>query len=122
MQKALLVLALLGVSMVIGDGVLTAAASVMSAMSGLQVANSSISNGEQLLLTCVSGSQQLLPHCGREEHRDLTTHICTMSIESAHLDVSNQFAELLLCPQQAAQSTLMPGALQWSCMAGSQPG
>ena len=37
MQKALLVLALLGVSMVISDGVLTAAASVMSAMSGLPV-------------------------------------------------------------------------------------
>ena len=57
MQKALLVLALLGVSMVIGDGVLTAAASVMSAMSGLQVANSSISNSEHLLLTFGLGSQ-----------------------------------------------------------------
>ena len=55
MQKALLVLALLGVSMVIGDGVLTAAASVMSAMSGLQVANSSISNGEPLLLSSGRG-------------------------------------------------------------------
>ncbi|DBA78607.1 hypothetical protein WJX77_006388 [Trebouxia sp. C0004] len=43
-QQALLLLAVLGTSMTIGDGVMTAAASVMSAMSGLQIPNPSLSN------------------------------------------------------------------------------
>ena len=87
MQKALLVLALLGVSMVIGDGVLTAAASVMSAMSGLQVANSSISNSERLLLIEGLGSQQLLLPCGGEEQWALITRICAVLMQLPYLHV-----------------------------------
>ena len=112
MQKALLVLALLGVSMVIGDGVLTAAASVMSAMSGLQVADSSISNSEHLLLTQGPGSQQLLLHCGNAEIWALMIRSCTTLTEVC--PPACQFplcCTLLICPQQAAQGTVVPGVL-----------
>ncbi|XP_040381455.1 probable potassium transporter 3 [Oryza brachyantha] len=48
----LLVTVLFGASLVIGDGVLTPAMSVLSSFSGLQVHSSKLTNGEVLLLSC----------------------------------------------------------------------
>lgn len=53
LRTALLILVLFGASMVIGDGVLTPAISVLSAVSGLQVAESNLTDGALLLLACV---------------------------------------------------------------------
>ncbi|XP_022750421.1 potassium transporter 4-like isoform X2 [Durio zibethinus] len=53
LRTALLVVVLFGASMVIGDGVLTPAISVLSSASGLQVTENKLTNGELLLLACV---------------------------------------------------------------------
>ncbi|XVF59930.1 hypothetical protein PTKIN_Ptkin08bG0001100 [Pterospermum kingtungense] len=53
LRTALLVVVLFGASMVIGDGVLTPAISVLSSVSGLQVTEKKLTNGEVLLLACV---------------------------------------------------------------------
>ncbi|XP_022774178.1 potassium transporter 4-like [Durio zibethinus] len=53
LRTALLVVVLFGASMVIGDGVLTPAISVLSAVSGLQVTEKKLTSGELLLLACV---------------------------------------------------------------------
>ncbi|XWS40504.1 hypothetical protein CRYUN_Cryun17cG0000500 [Craigia yunnanensis] len=53
LRTALLVVVLFGASMVIGDGVLTPAISVLSSVSGLQVTEKKLTNGELLLLACV---------------------------------------------------------------------
>uniref|UniRef100_A0A7N0TPD5 Potassium transporter n=1 Tax=Kalanchoe fedtschenkoi TaxID=63787 RepID=A0A7N0TPD5_KALFE len=51
-RTALLIVVLLGASMVISDGVLTPAISVLSAVSGLQAAENKLTDGELLLLAC----------------------------------------------------------------------
>ncbi|KAF0918053.1 hypothetical protein E2562_021743 [Oryza meyeriana var. granulata] len=48
----LLVTVLLGASLVIGDGVLTPAMSVLSSFSGLQVHSNKLTNGEVVILSC----------------------------------------------------------------------
>ncbi|XVE67596.1 hypothetical protein DITRI_Ditri09bG0000600 [Diplodiscus trichospermus] len=53
LRTVLLVVVLFGASMVIGDGVLTPAISVLSSVSGLQVTEKKLTNGEVLLLACV---------------------------------------------------------------------
>ncbi|XVE84259.1 hypothetical protein DITRI_Ditri16bG0156300 [Diplodiscus trichospermus] len=53
LRTALLVVVLLGASMVIGDGVLTPAISVLSSVSGLLVTEKKLTNGELVLLACV---------------------------------------------------------------------
>ncbi|EOY02989.1 hypothetical protein QUC31_017888 [Theobroma cacao] len=53
LRTALLVVVLFGASMVIGDGVLTPAISVLSSVSGLKVTEKKLTNGEVLLLACV---------------------------------------------------------------------
>lgn len=53
LRTALLIVVLFGACMVIGDGVLTPAISVLSAVSGLKVAESKLNNGELLLIACV---------------------------------------------------------------------
>ncbi|GMH06904.1 hypothetical protein Nepgr_008744 [Nepenthes gracilis] len=53
LRTTLLVFVLFGASMVIGDGVLTPAISVLSSVSGLQVAEKKLTDGELLLLACV---------------------------------------------------------------------
>ncbi|KAF9622906.1 hypothetical protein IFM89_035139 [Coptis chinensis] len=53
LRTALLLVVLFGACMVIGDGVLTPAISVLSAVSGLQVTERKITNGEVVLLACV---------------------------------------------------------------------
>ncbi|XP_021297835.1 potassium transporter 4 [Herrania umbratica] len=53
LRTALLVVVLFGASMVIGDGVLTPAISVLSSVSGLKVTEDKLTNGEVLLLACV---------------------------------------------------------------------
>ncbi|KAJ0053358.1 hypothetical protein Pint_02490 [Pistacia integerrima] len=53
LRTALLVVVLFGACMVIGDGVLTPAISVLSAVSGLQVTEAKLTDGELLLLACV---------------------------------------------------------------------
>ncbi|KAA3464200.1 potassium transporter 4-like [Gossypium australe] len=50
---ALLVVVLFGASMVIGDGVLTPAISVLSSVSGLQVTEKKLASGEIVVLACV---------------------------------------------------------------------
>ncbi|XP_058179866.1 potassium transporter 4 [Rhododendron vialii] len=52
-RTALLVVVLLGTSMLIGDGVITPAISVLSAVSGLQLAESLLTTHEVLLIACV---------------------------------------------------------------------
>ncbi|KAL8138025.1 hypothetical protein V2J09_004026 [Rumex salicifolius] len=52
LRTALLVLVLFGASMVIGDGVLTPAISVLSAVSGLEVTVKKLTNVEILLISC----------------------------------------------------------------------
>ncbi|KAH1038873.1 hypothetical protein J1N35_040616 [Gossypium stocksii] len=53
LRTALLVVVLFGASMVIGDGVLTPAISVLSSVSGLQVTEKKLASGEIVLLACV---------------------------------------------------------------------
>ncbi|KAJ6729128.1 OSMOTIC STRESS POTASSIUM TRANSPORTER [Salix viminalis] len=65
LRTALLIVVLFGASMVIGDGVLTPAISVLSAVSGLQEANSKLTKGELVLLACVIlVGLFALQHCG----------------------------------------------------------
>ncbi|KAG0532226.1 hypothetical protein BDA96_04G090700 [Sorghum bicolor] len=49
----LLLMVLFGASLVIGDGVLTPAMSVLSSFSGLQVHSSALTHGEVVLLSCI---------------------------------------------------------------------
>ncbi|XP_062208430.1 probable potassium transporter 3 [Phragmites australis] len=49
----LLLMVLFGASLVIGDGFLTPAMSVLSSFSGLQVHSNALSNGEVVLLSCI---------------------------------------------------------------------
>ena len=51
-RTCLLVMVLFGASLVIGDGVLTPAMSVLSSFSGLQVHSSALTPGEVVLLSC----------------------------------------------------------------------
>ncbi|KAK8302427.1 hypothetical protein V6Z11_D04G085300 [Gossypium hirsutum] len=53
LRTALLVVVLFGASMVIGDGVLTPAISVLSSVSGLQVTEKKLASGEIVVLACV---------------------------------------------------------------------
>ncbi|XP_044502607.1 potassium transporter 4-like [Mangifera indica] len=53
LRTALLVVVLFGACMLIGDGVLTPPMSVLSSVSGLQVTEDKLTNGELLLLACV---------------------------------------------------------------------
>ncbi|XP_057983100.1 potassium transporter 4 [Malania oleifera] len=53
LRTVLLVVVLLGASMVIGDGVLTPAISVLSSVSGLHATESKLTKGELLLIACV---------------------------------------------------------------------
>ncbi|KAL9271171.1 Potassium transporter 4-like protein [Drosera capensis] len=53
LRTALLLLVLFGASMVIGDGVLTPAVSVLSAVSGLKVAENKLTQSELVLMACV---------------------------------------------------------------------
>ncbi|XAR52065.1 hypothetical protein NMG60_11006917 [Bertholletia excelsa] len=53
LRTALLILVLFGACMVIGDGVITPAISVLSSVSGLQDAEQKLTNGEVVLLACV---------------------------------------------------------------------
>ncbi|PRQ54366.1 putative potassium transporter [Rosa chinensis] len=65
LRTALLVVVLLGASMVIGDGVLTPAISVLSSVSGLQVTQEKLTDAELLLLACVIlVGLFALQHCG----------------------------------------------------------
>lgn len=65
LRTALLLLVLFGASMVIGDGVLTPAISVLSAVSGLQVTEKRLTDGELLLIACVIlVGLFALQHCG----------------------------------------------------------
>uniref|UniRef100_A0A7N0URN9 Potassium transporter n=1 Tax=Kalanchoe fedtschenkoi TaxID=63787 RepID=A0A7N0URN9_KALFE len=52
-RTALLILVLLGTCMVIADGILTPAISVLSAVSGLQVTESKLNDGTVLVIACV---------------------------------------------------------------------
>ncbi|XP_071723260.1 potassium transporter 4-like [Rutidosis leptorrhynchoides] len=52
LRTALLVVVLFGACMVIGDGVLTPAISVLSAVSGLKVTEKNLTNGQLLLIAC----------------------------------------------------------------------
>ncbi|KAM7492693.1 hypothetical protein LguiA_035614 [Lonicera macranthoides] len=52
-RTALLIVVLLGACMVIGDGIITPAMSVLSSVSGLQTAEENLTQGEVLLLACV---------------------------------------------------------------------
>uniref|UniRef100_A0A2N9I167 Potassium transporter n=1 Tax=Fagus sylvatica TaxID=28930 RepID=A0A2N9I167_FAGSY len=65
LRTALLIVVLFGACMVIGDGVLTPAISVLSAVSGLQVTEKKLTNGELLLIACVIlVGLFALQHCG----------------------------------------------------------
>ncbi|XP_010551955.1 PREDICTED: potassium transporter 4 [Tarenaya hassleriana] len=65
LRTVLLVVVLFGASMVIGDGVLTPAISVLSSMSGLQATENKLTDGELLLLACVIlVGLFALQHCG----------------------------------------------------------
>nr|ASM90214.1 K+ uptake permease 3 [Sesuvium portulacastrum] len=65
LRTALLVLVLFGASMVIGDGVLNPAISVLSAVSGLQVTERKLTDGMLLLIACVIlVGLFALQHCG----------------------------------------------------------
>ncbi|KAK9669808.1 hypothetical protein RND81_13G155600 [Saponaria officinalis] len=64
-RTALLLLVLAGASMVIGDGVLTPAISVMSSVSGLRVAVPNFKEGQLTLLACsILVGLFALQHCG----------------------------------------------------------
>ncbi|KAJ4959925.1 hypothetical protein NE237_019835 [Protea cynaroides] len=52
-RTALLLVVLFGACMVIGDGVLTPAISVLSSVSGLQIAEPKLTDGEILLIACI---------------------------------------------------------------------
>lgn len=68
LRTALLVLVLFGASMVIGDGVLTPAISVLSAVSGLQVNDKRLNDGLLLLIACVILIGLFaLQHCGTQK-------------------------------------------------------
>ncbi|KAJ9189795.1 hypothetical protein P3X46_001048 [Hevea brasiliensis] len=65
LRTALLIVVLFGACMVIGDGVLTPAMSVLSSVSGLEVYESKLTKGEVLLLACVIlVGLFALQHCG----------------------------------------------------------
>ncbi|KAJ9132910.1 hypothetical protein P3X46_033729 [Hevea brasiliensis] len=65
LRTALLVVVLFGACMVIGDGVLTPAISVLSSVSGLEVYETKLTKGEVLLLACVIlVGLFALQHCG----------------------------------------------------------
>ncbi|KAF8390764.1 hypothetical protein HHK36_025291 [Tetracentron sinense] len=65
LRTALLLVVLFGACMVIGDGVLTSAISVLSAVSGLQVTEGKLTDGEVLLIACVIlVGLFALQHCG----------------------------------------------------------
>ncbi|KAL5581488.1 hypothetical protein UlMin_013930 [Ulmus minor] len=65
LRTALLVVVLFGACMVIGDGVLTPAISVLSAVSGLEVTEKKLTSGELLLIACVIlVGLFALQHCG----------------------------------------------------------
>ncbi|XP_021895758.1 potassium transporter 4 [Carica papaya] len=65
LRTALLIVVLFGACMVIGDGVLTPAISVLSAVSGLRVTEQKWHNGELLLIACVIlVGLFALQHCG----------------------------------------------------------
>ncbi|CAH2055410.1 unnamed protein product [Thlaspi arvense] len=65
LRTALLVVVLFGAAMVIGDGVLTPAISVLSSMSGLQATEKKLTDGELLFLACVIlVGMFALQHCG----------------------------------------------------------
>nr|XP_048336852.1 potassium transporter 4 isoform X3 [Ziziphus jujuba var. spinosa] len=65
LRTALLLVVLFGACMVIGDGVLTPAISVLSSVSGLQVTEKKLTDGELLLLACVIlVGLFALQHCG----------------------------------------------------------
>uniref|UniRef100_A0A1J3D9H6 Potassium transporter n=1 Tax=Noccaea caerulescens TaxID=107243 RepID=A0A1J3D9H6_NOCCA len=53
LRTALLLLVLFGAAMLIGDGVLTPAISVLSSLSGLQATEKKLTDGQLLLLACV---------------------------------------------------------------------
>ncbi|KAM7252153.1 hypothetical protein ACFE04_024036 [Oxalis oulophora] len=53
LRTALLLVVLFGASMVIGDGMLTPAISVLSAVSGLKVTEKKLTDGELVLIACV---------------------------------------------------------------------
>lgn len=53
MRTGLLIVVLVGTCMVIGDGVLTPAISVLSSMSGLQVRTTKLNDREVVLLSCI---------------------------------------------------------------------
>ncbi|XP_030482569.1 potassium transporter 4 [Cannabis sativa] len=65
LRTALLVVVLFGACMVIGDGVLTPAISVLSSVSGLKVTEEKLTNGELLLIACcILVGLFALQHCG----------------------------------------------------------
>lgn len=65
LRTALLVVVLFGACMVIGDGVLTPAISVLSSVSGLEVTEKKLTNSELVLLACVIlVGLFALQHCG----------------------------------------------------------
>ncbi|XP_028761154.1 potassium transporter 4 [Neltuma alba] len=65
LRTVLLVVVLFGACMVIADGVFTPAISVLSAVSGLQVTDKKLTNGELVLLACVILLGLFaLQHCG----------------------------------------------------------
>lgn len=65
LRTALLVVVLFGACMVIGDGVLTPAISVLSSVSGLKVTEDKFTQGELVLLACVIlVGLFALQHCG----------------------------------------------------------
>ncbi|KAH9626150.1 hypothetical protein KSS87_006828 [Heliosperma pusillum] len=65
LRTALLLLVLFGASMVIGDGVLTPAISVLSSVSGLRVAVPNIKEGQLMVIACaILVGLFALQHCG----------------------------------------------------------
>ncbi|KAK7336195.1 hypothetical protein VNO77_16729 [Canavalia gladiata] len=65
LRTALLVVVLFGACMVIGDGVLTPAISVLASVSGLNVTEKKLTDGELVLLACVIlVALFALQHCG----------------------------------------------------------
>ncbi|PON50503.1 Potassium transporter [Trema orientale] len=65
LRTALLIVVLFGACMVIGDGVLTPAISVLSSVSGLEITEKKLTSGELLLLACVIlVGLFALQHCG----------------------------------------------------------
>ncbi|CAI0434236.1 unnamed protein product [Linum tenue] len=65
LRTALLLVVLFGACMLIGDGVLTSAISVLSSVSGIQSTESKLTNAELLLLACIIlVGLFALQHCG----------------------------------------------------------